>query len=218
MKNLNSLIKIIFGIVLLINILKAKTEIIEIISDDVYYSSAEEFINHKYQEEKISEIKNSNIDSFILKIGIKPKNAEVKLINYYKHNYKWAMKLPQGKYEVLVSRKGYISQDFIIDLNKNMTKSIKLKRTKKNRVKRKIKHTKKVIPKRKKIRYCSLRIEPNIRGAHVYITNIMPKYKSRIKLPCGRTYNIKVTKKGYRTRRFSTHLLHNEAIPVNLRR
>ena len=216
MKKLNKLGKIIFTIILFISILHAEPELISL---NFFNSSVEEYINNKHKEPKISEIKNSNNDSFILKIGTKPKNATVKLLNYHKPNYKWAMKLPQGEYEVLVSKKGCVStKPFTINLNQDRTKSITLKCSKKNRVKRKIKHTKKVIPKKKRIRYCSLRIEPNIRRASIYITNIMPKYKPRIKLRCGRTYNIKVTKKGYITRRFSTHIQHNEAIPVNLRR
>ena len=215
MKKLTRLGKILFSIVLFINIVNAEPELI---SNKFFNSTVEEFINNGYKEEKISEIKNSNTDSFILKIGTKPKNANVKLLNYHKLNYKYSMKLPQGKYEVLVSRKGYISQPFSINLNKNKTKSIKLKRIKKTSLKKKVKQTKKIKPKKKRIRYCTLRIAPNIQGTHIYITNIIPKYKSKINLPCGRTYNIKVTKRGYRTRRFSTHLLHNEAIPVNLRR
>ena len=66
-------------------------------------------------------------------------------------------------------------------------------------------------------RYCSLTIQPNKRGAKVYITNISETYRNGIKLTCGKTYNIKVTKRGCTTRRFSTTLTPNEKIPVNLK-
>jgi len=207
---LNNFVKIIFAISLLINILQA--EKIEILPDDIFNSSAEEFINEKHIVEEQGEKKvKDNADSFCLKIGTEPKNANIKILNYYNPNYKWAMYLNYGEYSFVVSKRGYYDKNITIKLNKDLYKKVILKR--KNKVKSKIRHKKK-----RKIRYCTLRIKPNISGTTIKITNILPRYKPRILLPCRRTYNIKVMKRGYRTRRFSTHLQHNEAIPVNMRR
>ena len=68
-----------------------------------------------------------------------------------------------------------------------------------------------------KPKYCNLTIQPNKRGVKVSITNILEKYKNRISLPCRRTYNIKVTKKGCTTRRFDTYLKNSEKILVDLK-
>ena len=134
----------------------------------------------------------------ICKLRINPNvsNATIKFTNG--RNYSRGMILTCNQsYFLNVSKPGYKTQRISTFMRNSKTDiSVKLKRNS---------------PK-----MCKLTILPNKTGARVYITNIMAKYKKGIALPCGRKYNIKVTKRGCPTRRFTTTLTHNEKIHVNL--
>ena len=156
-----------------------------------YKSGSKSFTLNKNKSIKIKLTK-------ICKLRINPNvsNATIKFTNG--RNYSRGMILTCNQsYFLNVSKPGYKTQRISTFMRNSKTNiSVKLKRNS---------------PK-----MCKLTILPNKTGARVYITNIMAKYKKGIALPCGRKYNIKVTKRGCPTRRFTTTLTHNEKIPVNL--
>lgn len=136
------------------------------------------------------------------KLAVIPKisGTKIQILNI-KKQYQRNISLPCNKrYDIKVTKKGYKDKLFYTSLKTNETIRPNLKR-------------KYITPK-----YCSLTIIPNTNRARVRITNILPPYKNGIRLPCGRKYHIKVSQRGYKTRRFSTILKSNERIKVKLRR
>lgn len=59
-----------------------------------------------------------------------PSNAKVQ-IKYIKNKYRDGIRLKQGSYTLKVSKKGYKSKEFIVNLNKDIRRSVKLKKIKK---------------------------------------------------------------------------------------
>lgn len=59
-----------------------------------------------------------------------PSNAKVQ-IKYIKDKYRDGIRLKQGSYSLKVSKKGYKSKAFTVNLNKDIRKSVKLKKIKK---------------------------------------------------------------------------------------
>ncbi len=59
-----------------------------------------------------------------------PSNAKVQ-IKYIKDKYRDGIRLKQGSYSLKVSKKGYKSKTFTVNLNKDIRKSVKLKKIKK---------------------------------------------------------------------------------------
>jgi len=65
-----------------------------------------------------------------------PSNAKIQ-IKYIKDTYRSGMRLKEGSYSLKVSKKGYKSKEFTINLNKDIRKSVKLTKIKKKTVKKK---------------------------------------------------------------------------------
>lgn len=76
------------------------------------------------------------IPRYTLTILPKPSNARVQ-INYIRDTYADGIRLKKGTYSIKVSKKGYKSKEFTVNLNKNIRKSVKLKKIKKKTVKKK---------------------------------------------------------------------------------
>jgi len=144
------------------------------------------------------ENRNKSIDKYSLTIKLEPSNANIYIMEI-KEKYKKGIKLPQGIYEIKITKNGYKTQQFKINLNKNIHKSIKL-----------IKPKKKFKPKivEKYINEYSLTIKTRPYNANIYIMKRKTKYKKGIKLPQG-IYKIKVKKRGYRTKIFTINLNKN---------
>ena len=135
---------------------------------------------------------------YTLKIKPNISGTNISFVNI-KKKYKPNILLEGGKkYTIKVTKPGYKTKLFYTTLRKNETIKVKLEKNP---------------PK-----YCSLEVRPNISGTNIKITNILKKYKRKVQLPCGKKYNIQVSKKRYITRKFTTILRHSEVILVDLRR
>ncbi|PHS40638.1 MAG: hypothetical protein COB07_03795 [Sulfurovum sp.] len=86
---------------------------------------------HQYREEQEEKRRiEAGIQRYTLTILPTPSNARVQ-IKYIKARYRDGIRLKQGKYTLKVSKKGYKSKEFTVKLNKDIRRSVKLKKIKK---------------------------------------------------------------------------------------
>ncbi len=108
-----------------------------------------------------------------LYIHVTPKNADITIWNI-KPKYKWGMRLPSGRYDIQVSKTGYITHREWITLgDKNRHYRVKLE------------------PKS-----YPLYIETEPEDAQITLWNIKPKYSPGMTLPLGK-YDVEVSAPGY---------------------
>ena len=127
---------------------------------------------------------------FSLTINTTPSDARVSITNI-KSKYYDGIALKKGNYDIKVSKSGYITKRFSVDLSND----------------RSIDRTLEKEPEKK----FSLTVNTTPSDARVSITNIEPKYYDGIALKKG-TYNIKISKSGYVTKRFSVDLSKNKRL------
>lgn len=92
--------------------------------------------NQYREEQKERRRIEAAIPRYTLTILPTPSNARVQ-IKYIKDTYVDGIRLKEGTYSLKVSKKGYKSREFTVNLNKNIRKSIKLKKIKKKSTKKK---------------------------------------------------------------------------------
>lgn len=88
-----------------------------------------EWDNYKAQQEERRRIEAAT-PRYSLTIKPTPSNAKVQ-IKYIKDVYTKGIKLKKGTYSIKVSKKGYRSKEFTVELNKDIYKSVKLAKIKK---------------------------------------------------------------------------------------
>ncbi len=95
----------------------------------------EQWNQYKEEQEERKRIE-AAIPRYKLTISPTPSNARVQ-IKYIRDTYVDGIRLKKGTYSLKVSKKGYKSREFTVNLNKNIHKSIKLKKIKKKSTKKK---------------------------------------------------------------------------------
>jgi len=104
-----------------------------------------------------------------------PPDANVTILNH-EFPYEDGMELSVGKYHINISKKGFVSKSFWIDLDQDINYSVKLS----------------------PIELFALTVHTSPGDARVQIMNIKDKYHDGIRLPIGK-YRLRVSKKGYTT-------------------
>jgi|GEM_PF-1078163 len=127
-----------------------------------------------------------------LKVETNPDNAHIQIVNI-KPKYRDNIELKEGKYDILIRKKGYREFREFIYLDKNSTIKVDLKKSK----------TYKLV------------VNTIPSSAKVNIMNISPKYRDKITLIEGK-YDILVQKKGYKTYRKWIDLDKNLVLNVKL--
>jgi tetratricopeptide (TPR) repeat protein len=84
---------------------------------------------YRVQQEEKRRIE-AAIPRYSLTIVTTPSNAKVQ-IKYIKDTYSDGMRLKKGTYSLKVSKKGYKTKEFTVDLNQNIKKTVKLTQIKK---------------------------------------------------------------------------------------
>lgn len=92
-----------------------------------------EWDNYRAQKEERRRIE-AAIPRYSLSIFPTPSNAKVQ-IKYIKDTYTKGIRLKKGSYSIKVSKKGYKSKEFTVNLNKDIDKSVKLKKIQKKKKK-----------------------------------------------------------------------------------
>lgn len=121
---------------------------------------------------KIEESTVSDMTQWRLTITTTPTDAKVQILNI-QPRYSDAIVLAEGKYHIMVSKKGYESRSFWIDLDRDVSYSVSLSSGP-----------------------FALTIKSSPSDAKVQILNIKEVYRAGIELPKGQ-YKIRVSKKGY---------------------
>ena len=94
-----------------------------------------EWDNYKARQEEKRRIE-AAIPRYSLTILPTPSNAKVQ-IKYISNVYRDGIRLKEGNYTLKVSKKGYKSKEFTVNLNQDIHKSVKLKKIKKKSAKKK---------------------------------------------------------------------------------
>ncbi len=123
---------------------------------------------------KVEEPTVPDLAQWSLTIQTTPLDAKIQILNI-QPRYSDAIVLVEGKYHIKVSKKGYISRSFWIDLDRDVSYSVTLSPGP-----------------------FALTIKSSPSDAKVQILNIKEVYHAGIELPKGK-YKIRVSKKGYET-------------------
>ena len=166
-------------------------------------------------------------ESFEVKIRVIPKDSRVIFLDNKDIEYSENMNLDRGQYRILVYKKGYSSQDFILEVNSDIFKGVTLiednfeileaKEAKEAKEKIPVSTTD-YIPITKEEEKVKLTIGVEPKNADVTLLNHRNiKYKWGMSLRKGE-YKIRVHRRGYRSEEFTINLQSSEKRSIKLKR